>query len=73
MSATPGGSRQVLPRTPRRLLRNEAGTARQHVHGAIVVAALVVLALVAWPGTASPAIALLAAGAGAGYSLSGSV
>lgn len=56
--------------TAARLVRPELGPIGRHRSGALTVGALVVLAVL---GLFSPPIALLAAGAGAGYSLSGSV
>lgn len=59
----------------RRLARPEASSQSRHLHAALAVAAIAALALIS-PTIAAPwstTIALLAAGAGAGYSLSGSV
>lgn len=49
-----------------------ASTRSQHLAGLAVVAGLVALALTGWAQT-SAAILMFAVGAGAGYSLSGSV
>ncbi len=59
----------------RRLARPEASAQSRHLQAAFVVSAISGLALIS-PTVAAPwstVIALLAAGAGAGYSLSGSV
>lgn len=63
MSRTPSG-------TSPRLVRPAAGSRAQHVAGACAVALLAALSLSA---RAVPLIAFVAVGAGAGYSLSGSV
>jgi len=59
----------------RRLARPEASAQSRHLQASCEVAAIAALAVIS-PTVAAPwstAIALLAAGAGAGYSLSGSV
>lgn len=63
MNATPQSS-------PPRLVRPEASVRRRHITAAFTVAIITLLAVA---GFWSTPIALLAAGAGAGYSLSGSV
>ena len=67
MSATP--ARHTAAAT-QRLAQPAASVRRRHLHGAIAVGCIVALTVA---GLEIPAIALLAAGAGAGYSLSGSV
>lgn len=59
----------------RRLVRPEASVRRRHTRAALTVASILALAIgsLTLPSPWATTIALLAAGAGAGYSLSGSV
>ena len=58
------------PTSGARLVRPEAGPVARHLSAGVTVATLVALTAIGW---SNVPIALLAAGAGAGYSLSGSV